>query len=266
MSVSLKWKLIPPLVGAAVFGLASFILGFGFALSAASALVGAVSGWRYGVRAKSQAESPSVLSIDRSPRGDLASRLRLHASRSDEEGERTTLLRSYAALLIRGSVFQRAASRVLIAQAIVGAVSIALFWIVQASGGYVGFLHAPTLVDLFGMNFPIDDSSTIARARFDNLFVALVLLYGVSLTMLTVAFVASLGTTLRDIGIHWRALVIVPAFVVAPIIMVFHESTVQRSWQMLIVAGDVRGYLAFFVLLPLCMVLLTASLPYVRSR
>ena len=267
MSASAKmWNLVPPLVGAAVFGLASFSLGFGWILSIASALVGTASGWGYNARSKSQAELPWSRFLDGSRRADLASRLQLRASIPDEQISKPSLLASYAAILIRGSLFQRVASRVLIAQAAIGAVSIVLFCIAQASGLHVDLFRAPSLVRLLGTNFPIDGSSAIARARFENLFVPLVLIYGASLTILVVAFLASLGAALGNIGKNWRALVVVPAFVLAPIIMVFHESAVQRSWQKLIIAGDVRGYLAFFVLLPLCMVLLAASLPYERSR
>lgn len=267
MSTSAKmWSLVPPLVGAAAFGVASLLLGFGWVLSIASALVGAVSGWGYWARSKSQAELASSRFLNGAPKGDLASRLQLRAPHRDELDKRASLLASYAAIVIRGSLYQRAASRVLIAQAAIGAVSIVLFCLAQASGLNIDLLRAPSLVRLLGTNFPMDGSSTIASIRFENLFVPLVLIYGASLTILVVAFLASLRAALGNIGKNWRALVAVPAFVLAPIIMVFHESPVQRSWQKLIIAGDVRGYLAFFVLLPLCMVFLAASLPYDRSR
>jgi hypothetical protein len=257
-----------PLGFAAVFGLVFYALGFGPLLSMISAIIGAISGRAWLGRLDSQQGSTPRDLLQRALRGERISKDQLRASIASPDAREpsASLVAGFGAILIRGSFCQRIAARIFIAQIMSGVIAIPLFFVSQTMGLNVAFFDDPYLTHLLSTNFPIDASSTIAKVRFDSLFVPLFLIYGLSLPMLFAAFLSCLDVTLRNIRKHWRILIAVPMFIGTPALMVFHKSTSLFGWERLIVVGNMWGYLEIFVLFPLCLLFVTASLPYVRSR
>jgi hypothetical protein len=119
--------------------------------------------------------------------------------------------------------------------------------------------HDPALVQTFAKNFPIEGGS-VAKVRFDNLFVPLALIYAFSLPMLVGALLSNLGVEPRDKK-YWSALILVPIFVLAPALMVFDKSQFAQTWQAHVVAGDAWGYVVWFIIFPVALLGLTAALP-----
>jgi hypothetical protein len=123
----------------------------------------------------------------------------------DQRGTAGKLLYVLASVLPAEAPY-RAASVAFLAQAAIGGLAIFLFWITQAAGVDVRFVDLDWLRSLFADVFPIQTEATIARARFDNLFLPLVSLYAISLLLFVVAFLRALGPILGNMKEHWRFL------------------------------------------------------------
>jgi hypothetical protein len=257
-----------PLAIAIVFGLVSLALGFGWALSIGSALVGARSGRAFLARSSSQRDSMSrsllleALTGGRNPKTQ-AQRVASSVGFADARKPRRQLLSQLGHLLITGSLYQRVATRLFITQTVAGTVAVPLFWVAQAGGLDVALINSPAFGELFA---PVVPTEAIARVKFDNLFLPLILFYGLSLPMLVITFLYSFASTLRNLRKYWRVWLFVPMCVLGSVLMVFYEGTARQSWQNLIFAGNLWGYLIIFVVYPLFLLLVTASLPSQRSR
>jgi hypothetical protein len=262
-----KLRVLVPLAFAAIFALAFYVVGFGLLLSAGSAVFGFISGCAFLSRSSENKKMGVQIPLAKMLRGErIPSKSQSGFSTSVSEGARLgAFLSGLKKIVIRGSILQRIAGRIFIMQMAIGAVAIPLFWSAQVIGLDVNLLNNPSLARLFAEHLAFDGPS-MAKARFENLFVPLTLIYAVSLPMLAAAFLYSLDAMLRDTRKNWPVLVVVPIFIVAPVLMVFHESFVARNWQRLIVAGEAWGYVVMFVLFPLCLLVLTASLPNRSSR
>jgi protein-S-isoprenylcysteine O-methyltransferase Ste14 len=105
-----------------------------------------------------------------------------------------------------------------------------------------------------------------AKARYDSVFVPLSMIYGVSLPVLAAAFLNSLGAAFQNIRKHWPAMIVVPIFILAPVLMIFDESHMALRWQAQIATGDAWPYVIIFVLFPFCLLAITASLPRRDAR
>jgi hypothetical protein len=262
-----KLRVLLSMAFAAIFGLAFYVVGFGFFLSIVSAALGFRSAWSFLSRSGEGGDTASQMLLENILRGErIPSGSRFDFSSSTSESTPFgTFLSGLKKILIRGPVLQQAASRILIMQLAIGAVTIPLFWLIQKIGFQVNLFNNPSLVRLFAENINFDGSS-VAKARFENLFVPLMLIYVLSLPVLASAFLCSLGATVLNLRKHWPVLVGVPLFIIAPVMLLFQESFVAHNWQRLIGAGEVWGYLLMFVMFPLCLLFLTASLPNQRSR
>jgi hypothetical protein len=257
------------LVFAAIFALVSLALGFGAVLSVASALVGAVFGQVFIGRASRQIDPPSRAVLEEVfriglPRGTQPTGIGM--SSSDGRQNSGNALSALSRVLFAGAAYQRIASRAFFTQTVIGVFAIFLFWIAQASGLDLQLLDNPSLVGLFANTFPIDKGATVAKARFDNLFVPLVTLYVISLSVFVVAFLHSLGPIVRNMREHGIFLVGIPLFVSALLGILFYAGSSRNGLQKLIVGGHLWGYFAVFVIYPLFLMVLSVSLPNDRSR
>ena len=160
----------------------------------------------------------------------------------------------------------RAASAAFLAQGAIGGLAIFLFWIAQAAGVDLRFVDLDWLRSLFADVFPIEKEATIARTRFDNLFLPLVSLYAISFLLFVVAFLRALGPILSNLKEHWKFLLGVPLFAIGLWLLLFHRGSSPHSLQKLVIEGYAWGYLSFFVIFPIFFFLLSASLPKYRSR
>lgn len=183
---------------------------------------------------------------------------------TDDTGTRWFLLELEKSF-IRGPLIQRTAARIFIAQTTIGVLVIPLFWLAPQIGLDVSQLGGSSLIQFPAERFLIG-APAIAKARYDSVFVPLTAIYGASLPVLAAAFLNSLGAAFQNLRKHWRAIVAVPIFIVTPALMIFDDSYVTRRWQTLIVTGDAWGYAMMFVLLPFCLLVLTASLPRWGAR
>jgi hypothetical protein len=115
---------------------------------------------------------------------------------------------------------------------------------------------------LFVDAYPIDAGDTLARTRFDDLFLPLASLYPISLSSLAVTLFHSLGPLLRGIRQHARLLATIVFFLVGLWLLLFvGGSTGGRSLQKYIINGDAFGYIVLFVFLPMIWVFIASGLP-----
>ncbi|XSC45227.1 hypothetical protein ACF1BQ_003120 [Bradyrhizobium sp. RDT10] len=160
----------------------------------------------------------------------------------------------------------RAASVAFLVQAAISALAIFLFWIAQAAGVDMRLVDLDWLRSLLAGVFPIQEEATIARTRFDNLFLPLVLLYTISFLLFVVAFLRALGPILGNMKAHSKFLWGVPLLTVGLWLLLFYRGSSPHSLQRLVIEGYVWGYFGFFVLFPIFFFMLSASLPKYRPR
>jgi hypothetical protein len=165
------------------------------------------------------------------------------------------------------SVFVSAATSVIcqpgiFLQSVASLVLILGFCVAQAAGLDVHLLNAPSFAAWFADAYPIDAGATFARTRFDNLFLALVSLYLISLCSFAVALFHSLGPLLRGVGQYAKLWAGLPFLSVCLWLLLFVGTpTGGTSLQKHIIDGDALGYVVSFVFLPMIWVFIAAELP-----
>jgi hypothetical protein len=252
-------KAILMLACAAIFSFVSFLMDFGWIAALGSALVGAASGYSVS-------------------RGFLAARTAAFRpnQRVDRLGSNRVLLSAYNSSIRSGGsenrglvdpfldlpLYQRLASLAFLLQSAVSLVAIVVFCAAEMAGLDLRFLHAPSFAELFADAFPMAKSTAMAKTRFDNLFLPLVLFYVISLASFAVALFHSLGPLLREIGSQKRLVVTVLFFLLALWLLLFTGGSVgTRSLQKCIVEGNAWGYIVLFVFFPIVGVFLASELP-----
>jgi hypothetical protein len=244
---------------AVAFSCASLSIGFGWVASIGSALIGAASGYSIIHRAFAKG-GPASLAAER-----IRSRERwLPAYAQPFEAARSgsRAFHVFIGPFLSLPPYQRFASTVFLLQSVVSLVLISGFCVAQLAGFNVRVLNAPSFAALFADAYPIDAGDTLARTRFDNLFLPLVSLYLISLSSLAVALFHSLGPLLRGIRQHAKLLATIVFFLVALWLLLFvGGSTGGRSLQKHIIDGDAFGYIGLFVFLPMIWVFIASGLP-----
>lgn len=262
-----RGSLFMPLMFAAMFGIVSLMLGFGLALSAASAIIGAISGSAFVDRTSRQMDPPSRAALQEIIR---SLSVRNNEATMTSRSTNTQPDRNIGRILsgfpgIDMSAFQRVATRAFLIQGLVGLVAIIAFWIAQATGLNVHWFDTSAFTSLFHYTFSDDATSAAARTRFDNLYVPLASLYAGSLLALAVAFLSSLGPILRNFKKH-KLFLFVPLFGIITAAMLLGWGTPTDRLYRLIINGHVWGYFVLFVLFPFSLLMMTASLPNEQSR
>jgi hypothetical protein len=268
-SIVMRYKVLTSLLFGAMFGIVSLVIGFGIGGAIASAFVGAASGLAFFLRSFGENDSPS--------RGLLKNALRAGARRTPATAD-IWLLQSAAPPDQRGKLLYvlasvlpaeapyRAASVAFLAQAAIGALAIFLFWTAQAAGVDMRLVDLDWLRSLLAGVFPIQEEATIARTRFDNLFLPLVSIYTISFLLFVVAFLRALGPILGNMNAHSKFLWGVPLLTVGLWLLLFYRGSSPHSLQRLVIEGYVWGYFGFFVIFPIFFFMLSASLPKYRPR
>ena len=255
---------------AVAFSCVSLSIGFGWVASIGSALVGAASGYSIIHRAFAKGGPASrAISNTTSREGDQADRIRsqkkwlpAYAQPFESEQPRSRAFRVFIGPFLSLPLYQRFASLVFLLQSVVSLLLVSGFCIAQAAGLNVDVLHAPSLTKLFADAYPIDADATLARMRFDNLFVALAPLYLISLGSFAVALFHSLGPLLRRVRQYARLLVMIAFLLIGLWLLLFVGGpTGGSSLQKLIIDGDAFGYVVLFVFLPLIWVFVASELP-----
>jgi hypothetical protein len=157
--------------------------------------------------------------------------------------------------------YQRFASLVFLLQSVVSRVLILGFCVGQAAGLDLHLLNAPSFAALFADAYPIA-AGTFARTRFDNLFLALVSLYLISLSSFAVALIHSLGPLLREVRRYaklWAAITF--CSVCLWVLLFVGSSTGATGLQKSIIDGDALGYIVLFVFLPMILMFIASELP-----
>ena len=97
-----------------------------------------------------------------------------------------------------GSSVQRVAAAAFLTQAAIGLAAIPLFRAAQAAGIDVQLFDASPLAPLFADAFPFRAGASVARVRFDHLFLLLVSLYAITMPLFGLVFLRALGPIVRD--------------------------------------------------------------------
>jgi hypothetical protein len=109
-------------------------------------------------------------------------------------------------------------------------------------------------------------ASEIAKDRYHHLFVPLVSLYAISLGVFAVAFLYSIGATLRNVGKHAPVTLFIALVVFGLWLVLFYAGSSPSGLKRMIIQGDMWGYLVLFVLIPIFCLVLTAALPSSQTR
>ena len=267
-----RYRVLTSLAFGAMFGIVSLVVGFGISGAIASALVGAASGLAFFRRSVGENSSSSGALL----KDALRAGVRRTQATTDiwvlqsgeppsQRGAAGKLLYVLASVLPMEAPY-RAASAAFLAQAAIGGLAIFLFWIAQAAGVDVRFVDLNWLRSLLAGVFPIQEEATIARTRFDNLFLPLVSLYAISFLLFFVAFLRALGPILGNMKAHWKFLLGIPLFTLGLLPLLFYRGSSLHSLQKLVIEGYAWGYFGFFVIFPIFFFMLSASLPKYRSR
>lgn len=255
------------LIFAAIFALVSFVLGFGVFLSVVSGLIGAISGSHFIDRSTRNLDHRSREIVEQMFRGELRD-----GSVSLEQQDLLPGRRGFSKLLLvlsiifgRQSPWQRVASYTFLIQTVIGAISVGLFCIVQASGIVIDWVENPTLARRLANVFPMGDASAIAQARFDHLFVPLISLYVISLVAFVMALLGSVPAALRNIKRHAVVMLVAAVLPLGMWLFLSSSSSTPSSLQRLIISGHVWGYVVVFVFSPILYLVLTGALPQAGS-
>lgn len=159
--------------------------------------------------------------------------------------------------------YQRVASLLLLLQSVVSSIAIIVFCVVQSAGVDIDLFQMPAVSRLFADVYRIGAADTFAKARFDNLFVPLVLVYAASLPCLAVSIIRNLAPILSDLRRNFRLLLALVFFLGCLWLELFvRVQTRHKDLQQTIIDGGAVGYVILFVVLPMAFAIIAAGLPY----
>jgi hypothetical protein len=121
---------------------------------------------------------------------------------------------------------------------------------------------------VFADVYRIDSSDTFAKARFDNLFLPLVIAYAVSLPCFAASIIRNLLSILKDVRQNLPLLVSMAFFLFGLRLELFvRVPTIgHRDLQQTIINGGITGYVVLFVILPMALAIIAAGLPWPKRR
>ena len=162
---------------------------------------------------------------------------------------------------------QRVASLLFLIQSAVSLTAIGVFCFVQSAGVAIHVFQMPLVAHVFDDVYRIDPSNTLAKARFENLFLPLVLIYAISLPGFAASIIRDLPLILRDLRSHLRLLVPLIFFLFCLWLELFvRVPTRHKDLQQTIIDGGATGYVILFVVLPMAFGIIAAGLPLPRGR
>ena len=262
--VSAQFKIVTALGIATMFGIVSFVLGFSAASSCATALAGGVSALAMMHAFEAETKPPSQrlgTDIFRLGSGNGSAWL---SELEQQSGRGRKLFFGLSRIFLSGSLCQRIASGAFLAQAVIGAVAIVLFWLCQAMGFDPRLFAVPPFGSLFADGIPMSTDAS-AQVRFEHLFLPLVSLYAVTFSLFVIALLADLPTIMRNWREQWRYLLL-PLFGFGLWVILTHrKSSTYSGLQVALGGGYVWAYVVVFVLAPLFFLVMSASLPSNRS-
>jgi hypothetical protein len=256
---------------AVIFAVVSLILGFGLGLAIASGFIGAASGLAFFRRSSVEPDSPSRAILKQAFQGSaVLAPAHMDLWLFSQEGSprqwgTARKLHLILSPLFSGSPFQRVANAAFLMQAGIGVAAILIFRAAQAAGINLQFVDASPLAGLFADTFAISAEATVARARFDYLFLPLVSLCAITFPLFGLAFLSALGPILRDVKANWRYLTL-PLFAYGFWLSLTYVGSSGNSLQKLVISGNAWGYFVYLVLFPLFFLLMSASLPSDAAR
>ena len=262
--VSTQFKIVTALGIAAMFGIVSFVLGFNTASACATALGGGVAALAMMHAFEAETKPPSQrfrADIFRFGSGNGPAWL---AELEQQDGRGRKLLYGLSRVLLSGSLCQRIASGAFLAQAVIGAVAIVLFWLGQAMSFDLRLFAVPPYGSLFADGIPMSTDAS-AQARFEQLFLPLVSFYAITFSLFLIALFGDLPTIMRNWREQWRYLLL-PLFGFGFWVILTHrKSSVYSGLQVALGGGSMWAYVVVFVLFPLFFLVMSASLPSNRS-
>jgi hypothetical protein len=163
--------------------------------------------------------------------------------------------------------YQRVACLVLLLQSAGSLAIISIFCVVQSAGVNIHLFEVPSVGRLFADVYRIDPSATFAKARFDNLFLPLVLFFAVSLPCFGASIIRNLPAILKDFRRNWRLLGAMAFFLFCLWLELFvRVQTHHKDLQQTIIDGSEIGYIILFVILPMAFAICAAGLPPPKRR
>ena len=268
--------ILAALCGAIALAAMSVVFGYGWPALFISIPLGAAVGFWSALRMLAKRRFPSDASFGQlsrlQRRTQSGSR---HAAReilsSHEIDSNSSLLERRADNFLHGLIkslpkFQRWASAIFLLQAIISFVAIAAFWMAQSAGLDAQLIRASSFSEFFKESFPISPTATMARIRFDNLFIPLSGLYIVSLATFAVALLHSLVPLLRTFRKHGFILLGTAVFLAFFASFFFQQSDYlgASSLKRYVIDGNLWGYFGLFCVLPFLGIFLAAELPEER--
>lgn len=259
--------------GSAVIFLGVFLwLGFGFFLSVGSALLGAGAAYlvfrpafsRIGSRTRESFKGgPFAGNRVYDPKApDISRTVSEVCPRPTGFWSALYFIYSYAL-----PPYQRVASLLFLLQSAGSLAAIFVFCVVQSAGVDIHLFQMPSVARLFEDVYRIDPGNTFAKARFDNLFLPLVLVYVVSLPCLAASIIRNLPSILKDMRWSWRLLVPMAFFLFCLWLELFvRVPTRHKDLQQTIINGGFIGYVVLFVIIPMALAIIAAGLPLPRRQ
>lgn len=170
-------------------------------------------------------------------------------------------------VLSRLPPFQRAACFTLLLQSAGSLLVIFVFCTVQAAGVDIHFFEMPWVAHFFTDVYQIDPRATFAKTRFDDLFIPLVIFYGITLPSLLASIVRNLPAILKDFRRNIRILRGAAFFLFCLWLELFIRGpTIHKDLQQNVIDGGVIGYIILFVIIPLALAIVAAGLPLPKKR
>jgi hypothetical protein len=164
--------------------------------------------------------------------------------------------------------YQRVASLLFLLQSAGSLAAIFVFSVVQSAGVDIHLLEMPSIASAFVEVYRINPSDTFAKARFDNLFLPLVIIYAVSLPCFAASIVRNLLSILKNLRQNLLFLLSTTFFLFGLWLELFVRvpTTGHRDLQQSIINGGVAGYVVLFVILPMAFAIFAAGMPWPTRR